>query len=238
MKTGSSIRKGTTLNIKKWVFFTALLFFCFGLRFTPAYGISLDELIKGIQGQYEKTKDLTADFEQETHVKMLERIRRAKGKVYLKKPGKMLWQYEGRHKKDIVINGDRMWVYDPFPNQVTITDLSKVPHSQIYMTFLTGMGDLRKDFRSAGEGIIITDEGHYRMRLIPKDPKSPLTNLTLLVNKNSFQIMASSFSGLQGDLTVIKYQNIRTNQKLSDSLFHFTIPEGTEVLHYPPKDER
>ncbi len=76
------------------------------------------------------------------------------------------------------------------------------------------------------------------MRLIPRDPQSPLTNLTLLINKHSFRIMASSFQGLQGDFTVINYRNIRTNQKLSDSLFSFTIPEDAEVLNYPPKNER
>ncbi len=88
--------------------FLIFAFLCIGFHFSPAHALSLDELIDGIQRQYKKTQDLTADFEQETHVKMLEKIRRARGKVFLKMPGKMLWQYEGRHKKDIIINGDTM----------------------------------------------------------------------------------------------------------------------------------
>lgn len=207
--------------------------------FSYAQSMRGDDLIGKIQGQYEITRDLVAEFEQKTHVKMLDKVQRAEGTVYLKRPGKMRWEYRGQQKKEIIINGNRMWTHDPLQKQVTVTDLSKVSSSNTFMTFLTGMGDLRRDFRLEDEGpISISEDGFYHLRLIPKDPKTPFSKLTLFVDSKSFQIRGTSFLGLQGDLTVIIYKNIVLNKGLSDTIFHFQIPEGTEVLHYPPAEER
>jgi outer membrane lipoprotein carrier protein len=213
-----------------------LLFFSFPF---PAQAITGQELLERIQIQYENTRDMTAEFEQNTHVKMLNKIQKAKGKVYLKRPGKMRWEYREPQKKEIIINGNRMWTYDPFQKQVTITDLSKVSGSQTFLTFLTGMGDLRKDFRLEAEGSeTLKGDGLYQLRLSPNDPKTPFSKLTLFVDSKTFQIRGTSFLGLQEDLTVINYKNIVINKGIPEEIFNFHPPEGTEIIYYPPIDNK
>lgn len=204
-----------------------------------AWGWTADEVIEGIQRRYQEVKDLQADFRQETTLPMMDRVNEATGKLYLKIPGKMRWDYAGRQKKSFVINGQTMWFYEPLERQVTITDLSRLPNANELMSFLTGIGDLKRDFQLERPGPVQeTREGYLVVQLLPKTKASQWTHLRLVVDPKNFQVVQSAFEGVQGDRTVIDYTNIRTMQGLPDELFTFQVPEGVEVLHYPPKEER
>jgi outer membrane lipoprotein carrier protein len=51
------------------------------------------EVMKRLQARYEKTKDLQADFMQRTTIEGFERPMTSSGKVYIKKPGRLRWNY-------------------------------------------------------------------------------------------------------------------------------------------------
>ena len=51
------------------------------------------EVVKQLQTRYEKTKDLQADFTQKTMIEGFERPITSSGKVYIKKPGRLRWNY-------------------------------------------------------------------------------------------------------------------------------------------------
>ena len=51
------------------------------------------EVVKQLQARYEKTKDLQADFTQKTRIEGFERPVTSSGKVYIKKPGRLRWDY-------------------------------------------------------------------------------------------------------------------------------------------------
>jgi len=204
-----------------------------------AWAWSAEEVIEGIQRRYQEIKDLQADFRQETTLPMMDRVNEATGRLYLKIPGKMRWDYFGKQKKTFVINDQTMWFYEPLERQVTITDLSRLPNSHELLSFLTGMGDLKRDFLLEGSGPLQeTREGFLVVQLRPKTQGSQWTHLRLVVDPKTFQVVQSAFEGVQGERTVIDYDNIRTHQGLPDELFTFQIPEGVEVLHYPPRDEK
>jgi outer membrane lipoprotein carrier protein len=200
-----------------------------------ARGWTQEEIVEGIQKHYKQIRDMEADFHQETTLPIMSRVNEAKGHLYLKIPGKMRWDYLEGQEKTVVINGQTMWFYEPREKQVTVTDLSRLPNSQDLLAFLTGMGDLRKEFRLDGsQPKLETKEGYVMIHLLPVAQGSQWTHLRLLVDPKSFQVVQSAFEGVQGDRTVIHYRNIRTDVGLSDDLFRFEIPKGTEVLHYPP----
>jgi outer membrane lipoprotein carrier protein len=197
------------------------------------------EITAGIQYRYRDIKDLQADFHQKTTLPVMNRSKEASGKLYLRIPGKMRWDYLEGQKKSVIINDQTLWFYEPDENQVTVTDLTSMPDSDKLMTFLTGMGELERDFLlDPAPSLEATREGHVILHLFPRGESSQWKRLRLLVDPRSFQVVQTAFEGVQGDLTVIDYTNIRTNQGLGDELFNFEIPEGTDVLHYPPRKEK
>ncbi len=192
------------------------------------------QLLDGIQDKYKKIRDLQAEFHQEATLPMLNRVTEAGGMLYLRLPGKMRWEYLQGQEKVVVINGNTMWFYEPNEQQVTITDLSKVPNSQELLTFLTGMGDLRREFLvEETQAPVETKEGFLMVKLLPRSSTSQWTSLRLLVDPRSFHVVQTAFEGIQGERTVIHYYNIRTDLGLPEELFQFNIPQGAQVLHYP-----
>ena len=83
-----------------------------------AVASDLTWVIQQVQGKYNQTKDFTANFQQSTNIGSLGRSQKAHGRVYLKKPGMMRWEYEKPEEQLIVSNGKLLWIYDPSLNQV------------------------------------------------------------------------------------------------------------------------
>ncbi len=195
---------------------------------------SVAELLDGVQKSYKKIRDLQADFRQEATLPMLNRVTEAGGRLYLKMPGKMRWEYLQGQEKLVVINENTMWFYEPNEQQVTITDLTKLPNSQELLTFLTGMGDLRREFLvEEAQAPVETKEGYFMVKLLPRSKTSQWTTLRLLIDPRNFHVVQTAFEGIQGERTVIHYSNISTDLGLPEELFQFKIPEGAEVIHYP-----
>ena len=59
--------------------------------------------MKRLQARYEKTKDLQADFTQKTTIEGFERPMTSSGKVYIKKPGRLRWNYLEPSAEDIYV---------------------------------------------------------------------------------------------------------------------------------------
>ena len=79
-----------------------------------------------------------------------------------------------------------------------------------------------------------TNKRFVYLRLVPKEENSQWTYLQLLVDTKTFRVVQTAFEGIQGDRTVIDYENIRTNVGLKDDLFLLDVAPGTDILHYPP----
>lgn len=192
------------------------------------------EVLEKVQVHYSQIRTLQAQFEQETTLPTLNRVTRARGVLYLRLPGKMRWEYLEGQEKIIIINGSTMWFYEPQEGQVTITDLARVPDSQELLTFLTGVGDLRKDFLADEESPAVkTTDGNLMVQLFPKSASSQWKSLKLVVDPKSFNVVQTAFDGIQGERTIISYRGFVIDQELGEDLFTFHIPPGVEVLHYP-----
>ena len=54
--------------------------------------------------------------------------------------------------------------------------------------------------------------------------------LVLTVDKKTYTVLQTEVFDAMGNVTRTRFINIKTNVGLSDSLFKFTIPPGTEVI--------
>ena len=66
---------------------------------------SLDDVVRGLEGAYGKMNDLKAEFSQTAFNKSLNQSIPAQGTVYLKKGGKLRWEYSIRRPQEIVSDG-------------------------------------------------------------------------------------------------------------------------------------
>ncbi len=207
------------------------LFFILSLASGPlAFGVTAQEVMGEIQKRYEKAEDMEASFVQEYIGKMMKGPPRGEGKVYFKKRGMMRWDYKTPNQK-LISNGKTLWFYQPEENQVYVTDVSRVIRERVPLAFLSGQGDIRKDFNLVNFNESISQkEDHFVLELAPKDEQSAFPKLALTVDKKTYTILQVDVQDNLGNVTRTRFLEIKTNVGLSDSFFQFTPPAGTEIL--------
>ena len=186
-----------------------------------------DAVVDSLQKNYDATVDFTADFHQETEVKTLNRRLKAWGKLSFKRPGKMLWRYEEPKGQFVLADGKYLYFFQPEQNQIIKSSLKNAFRSDVPLSFLLGIGNLKKDFNAT---LKATDEKQYTLRLEPKNDKGGFSEVLLGVGKPSYDILWVSVRDATGNLTTINFSAMRKAVGLKDSLFNLQIPDGADVV--------
>lgn len=210
------------------IFFITMLFSLF--PFSMGLCMTGEKILAEIQNRYEKTHDFEARFTQEYMTKMMKPSHRGEGKVYFKKKGMMRWDYTTPNQK-LISDGYTFWYYQPEEKQVLVSEVSSILNEKTPLAFLAGKGNLYREFNLLNLSESASQkEDYYVIDLSPKETLSTMRRLTLWVNKKTFYILQADVFDDLGNVTRTRFEEIRTNQGLSDSLFHFNIPPGTEVI--------
>jgi outer membrane lipoprotein carrier protein len=186
-----------------------------------------DQIVESLQKNYDATVDFVADFRQETEVKTLNRNLKAWGKLTFKRPGKMLWRYEEPKGQFVLADGKNLYFYQPEQNQVIKSPLSNAFRSDIPLSFLLGLGNLKKDFDAAIKG---TDENQYVLRLEPKGDLGGFSEVLVGVSRSTSDILWISVRDAASNITTIRFSAMRKGIGVQESLFRFQLPDGVDVV--------
>jgi len=190
------------------------------------------EALDAIQKQYESVKTITARFVQKSYVKTMNQTLEARGKVQIKKPGKMKWVYNAPEPQVLVSNEKILWLYIPDEKQVTKVPVESIYSSNTPALFLAGKGKLTDSFDVIK---VSKEKGLITVVLIPKEEDNAVDRLVLVANSKSYQIVGSTVYDKLGNKTEIIFSDIRVNKKIPESTFQFEVPEGVELLDYTSK---
>jgi len=211
--------------------FFLVAMFLFGLPL-QAVGQELDAVVDAVEATYGKMADLKAEFVQVARNKSLGQDVKAEGTVYLKKGGKMRWEYKSPSPQQIVSDGTYLWVYTPELNQVNKGDAPKALAGPAG-SFLQGLGKIREEFtvRFLNPANKTDASGRPVLDLTPKKPTPLLTRLVLTVDPKENYIVRQAvlYDQLQNTVTM-SFNRVAINPGLSDTLFTFTPPKGTAVV--------
>ena len=191
---------------------------------------TLDDVVRGIEGQYGKMTDLRAEFSQTAFNKSLNQNLPAQGTVYLKKGGKLRWEYSQPTPQEIVSDGKKLWVYTPSLNQVNVGEAPEVLAGPAG-SFLAGLGKLREHFsvRFLNPAQPIDAEGNYVLDLTPKRPLPTLSRLVLAVDKE-FQLKKAVVHDQFENTVTMSFAKLAVNSNLPDKLFTFVAPQGVATV--------
>jgi outer membrane lipoprotein carrier protein len=188
---------------------------------------SADQIVESLQKNYDATVDFVADFRQETQVKTLNRTLKAWGKLSFKRPGKMLWRYEEPKGQFVLADGKHLYFYQPEQNQIIKTPLKNAFRSDIPLSFLLGIGNLKRDFNAALKG---TEDNQYVLRLEPKGEAGGFSEVLLGVSRSTSDIVWVSVRDAVGNLTTIRFSNMRKGVGVPESLFRLEVPAGADIV--------
>ncbi len=170
----------------------------------------------------------TARFDQKATLKAMEITDTAFGKVFIKRPGMMRWEYEAPEKQIIITDSNTLWMYRPDDNQVMTGNAPTYFGDGKGASFLSDIKVIRKNF-------VVTLEkknnlGYHILKLVPKEKKYDIAAIYLSISKTTSDVAQIVTYNSYGDETLIEMSEFQFNQNLDDAMFSFTIPEGTDIL--------
>ncbi len=245
----------------KWIVYILLLG-CLLPVPARATEISLDDVVSALETPFKATTaggiaDFQAEFSQESHLVSIDRVQHGQGQVSFKfqqraSDGHSItmfrWVYREPEPQEIIADGETMWAYQPENRQVIKSDISQLnQQSDNPVTFLSGLGNLSRDFQVRWGAPNTDRDGNYLLELQPRQKSQMIHRLTLVVDRDAvldylenrhcgsfFPILATSVEDPSGNRTSIEFHSIRVNTKLTVDSFHFEPPTGVEVLR--PED--
>ena len=146
------------------------------------------------------------------------------GQLWIVHPNRFRWEYGGIFPELVVADGEKIWLYDEMLEQVTIRQQSSLT-SDSPLTLLTDLGQLdgQFDVRELGD-----DSGLDLLELRAHNPESQFERVLLGLDDDKVILM--TMEDVFGLRTEIRFKEIKRNPQLKEELFHFTPPEGVDVI--------
>lgn len=200
----------------------------------PANENALADMVRKIQAAYESTNDWTAEFQQVTRIEGFDTPIASRGKLYIKKPNKLRWDYSEPNRHQIMVNEQKIWIYTPEQNQVIVSPFAEISDSQLPLHLLSGVGRLDRDFMVQwADPAKPQPQRVPALILIPKDTGTGLTKLMMEVDAESYFITRLTLFEVNGNESRFHFGQIRNNTGLKDRFFIFTPPKGVVVVESP-----
>lgn len=153
------------------------------------------------------------------------------GTLWLKKPGKMRWQYRSPSEKVFVSDGKDAWFYVPAEHQVRKTEVKQLDDLRSPLAFLLGKTRLEKELHGLSFAPDLTpmNPGDVILRGAPENMADRLSQVLLEITPE-YAISRISVQATDGSTTEYRLSGQKEDIPLADSMFQFKIPPGAEVI--------
>src|SRR5881398_2423764 len=190
---------------------------------------SVTSVARQVDDRYNHLQTLVADFTEIYQGSGMERTE--SGMLWLKKPGKMRWEYRSPREKLFLSDGKDAWFYLPGDRQVRKTPVRKLDDLRSPLGFLLGKTRLEKELHrlSAAPDVAPLNEGDMVLRGVPKTMADRI-NQVLLEITPADQIARIAIEEVDGSITEYRFINQKENVEVADQRFRFVPPPGTEMV--------
>jgi outer membrane lipoprotein carrier protein len=183
--------------------------------------VDLQRTLKGVEDHYNTIRTLQLKFTEMYTSKG--RTRTDPGVLYLRKPGKMRWEYASGQL--FVSDGKFIYSYYPEEHRAEKMSMKETDDLRAPLAFLLGEVNFERDF---GTYRTKAQDGGALITALPKSDKFPYTEVTFLTAAD-FTIRRLEVRLQTNDLIVFTFEGEKQNPLLTDALFQFTPPKGVEL---------
>jgi outer membrane lipoprotein carrier protein len=185
-----------------------------------AQAATAEDLVQRLEQRNRRTASLQATFVQSYRSAALGRELVESGTLKLKRPGRMLWEYEEPEKKTFVSDGKTFYFYVPAERQVIVREQSG--ERGVAVKLLAGEAGILSQFNASLEG-----DG--RLVLVPKAADPELQRAFLELDPAA-RIVGIEIWDAQGNRSRFRFSKLKENPALDDALFRFRAPQGVTVV--------
>lgn len=153
------------------------------------------------------------------------------GTLYLKRPGKMRWDYREPRPKLFLSDGKTAWFYVPGEQQARKTSVKKLDDLRSPIRYLLGKTKLEKEFTglSLAPDVKPVDPVDIVLRGIPKGMEDRVNQVLLEITPDR-HLRRIVIEEADGSATEFRFDGQKENIPMADSRFRFTPPAGVETV--------
>lgn len=190
---------------------------------------SIHAIASAVDHRYNHLQTLQTDFTEIYRGAGMERTE--SGTLWLKKPGKMRWQYRSPRAKLFVSDGKNTWFYLPGERQVRRTPVRQLDDLRSPLAFLLGKTKLEKELSglSPAPDVAPLTTGNVVLRGVPQAMADRVNQVLIEVTPASW-IDRIILEETDGSSTEFRFQGQTEGGKIDDESFRFSVPPGVEVI--------
>ena len=182
-----------------------------------------------VDEHYNRLRSLKARFTETYRGAGMERTE--SGTLWLKKPGKMRWEYRSPREKLFLSDGKEAWFYVPGDRQARRAPVRNLDDLRSPLGFLLGKTRLEKELQglSLAPDVAPWNAGDTVLRGVPKAMAHRVSQVLVEVTPDS-SIARILIEEADGATTEYRFSDLEENVPVADQSFHFATPPGVEVI--------
>jgi outer membrane lipoprotein carrier protein len=201
----------------------SILFVAFGLMVTAQTQLSesqTQEVIRQLTQVASTMQSMQCRFVQEKTSSMLAEPSVAEGTMHYAAPDRMRWEYTAPYAFALVVNGERLVKVTDGKAEVLEGNAGRMYQGMVNL--IIGSASGKKLFDTTVFDIVFFDDnGFWRADMTPKrrDMKRMFSQLVFRFDKKTNGISRVEFASANGDITSIRFEEIKVNEAISDKVF-------------------
>ena len=149
----------------------------------------------------------------------------ATGTFVFARPGKFIWTYQKPYDQLLQADGDQLYIYDKYLNQVTVKELGDALGSSP-AAILFGSNVLEKNFTLTEAG---TRNGLEWLNATPKTKDTAFEQISIGLRNGTPEAM--ELKDAFGQTSLLAFQKFEKNPSLGAQQFKFVMPKGADVFN-------
>lgn len=200
-------------------------FLCLAVSTVNLAGQDYTGLLKAVESRYNRAQTIQVLFEQSFTAQNRPQ-RKESGELFLRKPGRMRWEYSSPKGKLFISDGKELFLYNPTSNRVERMKVKESDDLRAPLGFLLGRLDFWRDFQRF---VFQPEADGVRITAQPKSDRSPYQEVEFVVTPQR-SIRYLKIRGQDYSVMEFRFSGERLNAPLNDALFRFVPPPGAEVV--------
>ena len=201
----------------------SILFVAVSLMVTAQTQLSesqTQEVIRQLTQVASTMQSMQCRFVQEKTSSMLAEPSVAEGTMHYAAPDRMRWEYTAPYAFALVVNGERLVKVTDGKAEVLEGNAGRMYQGMVNL--IIGSASGKKLFDTTVFDIVFYDDnGFWRADMTPKrrDMKRMFSQLVFRFDKKTNGISRVEFVSANGDITSIRFEEIKVNEAISDKVF-------------------
>ena len=202
-----------------------LAFLLPGLAFGASPLLQTAPLLRTVEARYNRAQSIKLDFS-ESYTASRRPVQNESGTLYLRKPGRMRWEYANPAGKLFVSDGKDVFLYLPEEQKVEKSRLKESEDLRAPLAFLLGKLEFSREFESFE---MLPEGDATNIVALPKSKSLAYTRVEFVAQPDG-RITRLRVTGQDQSKLEFTFSNEQMNAPVAPALFVFRAPAGVRVV--------